>query len=82
MALKDPCWSLGVQEKKLFMLTHPIDVRLLMNAIHTKGKIESKCPAQITAWLKSCLEVMPVEKIKITPMKKKQQIGNRSPNLE
>lgn len=79
MAMKDSCWSLGVQEKKFFVLAHPIDVWLLMNTTHTKGKIEFRCPAQITAWLKSCLEVMPVEKIKITPMKEKQQIWNRSP---
>lgn len=63
----------------MFVLTHPGDVRLLMNAMHTKGKIEFKCPAQITAWLQSCLEVMPVEQIKKNPMKEKQQVWNRSP---
>lgn len=70
--------SWGPREK-IFALKHPIDVRLIMNTIHIKGKIEFKCPAQINAWLKSCLELMLVEKIKVTPTKEKQQIWNRSP---
>lgn len=74
MAMKDPHWSLGVQEKKFFANTS-CWCQAVNESMHIKGKIEFKCPA----WLKSCLEVMAVEKIKITPMKEKQQIWNRSP---
>lgn len=70
--------SWGPREKNV-VLTHPVDVRLLMNTMHTKGKIEFKCPAQITAWLKSCLEVITVENIK---KKKKNTYEGKAANLE
>lgn len=62
----------------VFAFKHHTGTRLLMNSKHIKGKVEFKCPAQITTWLKNCLEVMPVEKIKRTALKEKQLIWNGS----